>query len=296
VISFLKKQGDFMQLQPDYIYKKEIYDFDGTYLLDKHLTIQRDYNFLHYHNVFEIGMVVEGNGTFLINNQIKYFSKGDISVMYPGDFHITNSVGTDNSIWDYILVDITSLIAENPSMFDELGIVLEPKKMCSNVFSEDRYPIIHQYVRQLFSLLSEKPALFEISLRGLFTLLLTEIYRNTEDNEDRLMGQKNINTIIPAITYISRHYNEEITAEKLSEICSLSQTHLRRNFKNLLGFSPFEYIYRLRITAAKSLLKSTQMPITRIAQEIGYESQTSFNNHFKQFTGITPSEYRKKNL
>ena len=82
-----------MQLQPDYIYKKEIYDFDGTYLLDKHLTIQRDYNFLHYHNVFEIGMVVEGNGTFLINNQIKYFSKGDISVMYPGDFHITNSEG-----------------------------------------------------------------------------------------------------------------------------------------------------------------------------------------------------------
>ena len=285
-----------MQLQPNYIYKQEIYKFDGTYLVDKHLTLEKNYNYMHSHNVFEIGRVVKGNGTFLINNKIKYFSEGDISVMYPGDFHITNSIGPDSSVWDYILIDIDTLIAENPSTFNELDIVLVPKKLCSNVFSNDRYPAILQYVHQLFTVLTEKPILYEASARALFTLLLTEIYQNTSDNEDRFIDHKNINTIIPAITYISKHFNEEITSEKLSEICSISQTHLRRQFKNSLGFSPFEYIYMMRITAAKSLLKSTQIPITLISQEVGYESQTSFNNHFKHFTGTTPSEYRKKHI
>lgn len=287
-----------MKLQPYLIHKKEFYNFDGAYLVDKKLEIKRDYDFVHYHNVFEIGIVIKGNGTFLINNQIKYFSEGDISVMYPGDFHITNSVGSSNSVWDYILIDANKLISENPAFFEMLGDVLEPKNQCSNVFSSDKYPLVHQYVHQLHSELTAQKDYFDFSAKNLFSLLLIEIYRNstndTQNAHDISTDKGIIHAIIPAITYISKHYKENITSSTLSNACSISQTHLRRLFKNYFGISPFKYIYKVRITAAKSLLCSTNISITDIAQEVGYLSQTSFNNHFKHFTGITPSEYRKK--
>lgn len=284
-----------MQLQPFTDYRTDIYTFENAFLVDTCLEIEPINDYIHRHNVFELGIVLKGNGTFLINNEIKSFKEGDISVIYPGDWHISNSIDNNKTLWNYILIDATKLIAENPSLYAECPKAFYPDKVCSNVFSKEKSPIINDYVIRLYNELTAKEFASDAMSRYLFGSLLIEIYRQTNSNANISQDiAQNIEPIIPALSYITTHYTEDITCAQLAETCYISQTHLRRLFRMHLGMSPFEYIYKFRITAAKTLLRTTSLTVLEISQSVGYQSQTSFTKHFKQFTGTTPLKYKIK--
>ena len=129
----------------------------------------------------------------------------------------------------------------------------------------------------------------------LTTKLMIEIHRLTHDSsQTQIQYKSGYNKILPAISYLSTHFNEEIRSKQLADICFLSETHFRRIFKACTGLSPLDYLYQIRISSAKALLKSNTLSILEICYGIGYSSQTSFNKHFKHYTGLTPSEYIKK--
>lgn len=126
----------------------------------------------------------------------------------------------------------------------------------------------------------------------LTTELLVEIRRYYSDkNQGFTSNSREYLSILPAISYISAHYAENINSKQLADICYLSQTHFRRLFKEAIGTSPLDYTYQVRVAAAKALLRTKKMSVSEIALEVGYTSQTSFNKHFKRFTGKTPKEY-----
>ena len=56
-----------------------------------------------------------------------------------------------------------------------------------------------------------------------------------------------------------------------------------------------EYLNNTRIKAAQQLLLTTHMPISEISEQAGYESHTHFSRVFKQFTNLSPMQYRKAN-
>lgn len=60
--------------------------------------------------------------------------------------------------------------------------------------------------------------------------------------------------------------------------------------------SPFEYLYHVRIKAAINLLQSTRLPVSEIAERVGYQSLSSFNRHFLRIVGTSPLAYRKQRM
>jgi AraC-like DNA-binding protein len=94
-------------------------------------------------------------------------------------------------------------------------------------------------------------------------------------------------------TYIDRHFCEPLTLRTISEALGLSESYVSHAFKNMLGYSPMQYVLRRKIGEAQTLLISTDYSITRIAQMVGYDSQSHFNQRFSRYVGISPSRFRK---
>lgn len=94
--------------------------------------------------------------------------------------------------------------------------------------------------------------------------------------------------------YIHRHLHEQIYISELAEQVYLNEQYLARLFKKTLGLSILEYITQERLRLAKELLRSTDRPINRVADSVGYDNYSYFTRLFKRETGMTPQEYRQR--
>jgi AraC family transcriptional regulator, activator of mtrCDE len=98
--------------------------------------------------------------------------------------------------------------------------------------------------------------------------------------------------IAPALDHLGAHMSEPVRVQDLAALCHMSAPNLRRWFHRILAVSPHEYLTQLRTQMGAALLTGTDRPIVRIAGEIGYESLSSFNRHFRRQMGTTPREWR----
>ena len=73
----------------------------------------------------------------------------------------------------------------------------------------------------------------------------------------------------------------------------MSRSHFSALFKQLNGISPWDYIVSRRISHAANLLRTTSLPITRVAADCGFNTTANFNYAFRKQINKTPSEYRR---
>ncbi|MBQ4518748.1 MAG: helix-turn-helix transcriptional regulator [Clostridia bacterium] len=99
--------------------------------------------------------------------------------------------------------------------------------------------------------------------------------------------------VSPAIEYINRYYNSEITPKVLAKLCLMSESYFRSQFRKHMGVSPLKYRESVRISWAKQYLATNLFSITEIAEKLGYCDIYHFSKVFRQHCGITPSEYKK---
>ncbi len=86
----------------------------------------------------------------------------------------------------------------------------------------------------------------------------------------------------------------ELNLQQLAERLMVSYSKFRKDFKNVTGLSPNQYLLGLRIRKAGELLQSTSLSMSEVAALAGFDSVYYFSKYFKKSTGISPSLYRKK--
>ena len=91
---------------------------------------------------------------------------------------------------------------------------------------------------------------------------------------------------------LDRSYSEPITIEDLSREVALSPFHLIRSFRHVYKKTPHQYLVGQRIAKAKELLRNSEMSVTDICMEVGFESLGSFSTLFRKVVGLAPSAYR----
>ena len=94
--------------------------------------------------------------------------------------------------------------------------------------------------------------------------------------------------------YINDHYTSDIRMDFLAQIACISQAKLKYVFKNIYHMSIQQYIVTRRITQAEHLLRDTILPVSEIAEMVGYKYIGSLSDMFRQHTGMSPTEYRGK--
>lgn len=119
-------------------------------------------------------------------------------------------------------------------------------------------------------------------LYGLLLQLFKTAYVPRE-KKDRLQS---------AMQHILSHYHDPtITNDSLAELCGMSTVYFRKSFEKTYGVSPIRYLHNYRLQKAKDLLRSDYGTIAQVAESTGYASVYHFSKMFKQYTGLSPSQY-----
>ncbi len=91
---------------------------------------------------------------------------------------------------------------------------------------------------------------------------------------------------------LNESYDTPISIKELSREVALSPFHLIRSFRRAYKQTPHQYVVDQRINKAKELLRNSNLSVTDICFEVGYESLGSFSTLFRKLTGLSPQAYR----
>ena len=93
--------------------------------------------------------------------------------------------------------------------------------------------------------------------------------------------------------WIAENFSLAVSLQDSADIAMLSPEHFLRLFKRAYGMTPHHYLTAVRIDAACRLIRETNLDITNICAQTGFESLSSFSALFKQRKGLSPSQYRR---
>lgn len=94
--------------------------------------------------------------------------------------------------------------------------------------------------------------------------------------------------------FIRNHYQESITNERLAFTFNYHYNYITRAMKQMYGMTPNEYVTKVRIDQAKSLLLNTHLTVSAIAEHVGFENIPYFSNCFSKHVGLSPSQFRNQ--
>lgn len=251
---------------------------------------------IHTHDQFEIGYCVSGNGIFFVRDKIYPFKGGDISVIFPGERHIAQTIAAEKTIWYFLSIDMDKMYSFDMMHTSELyhRFISNPANH-GGIFRGGENPEIEEIIKTLVDEILEKPVEYVYMCRVLLSKLILLMTRSPLNEGEKSAAEMSGEPIMPAILYIISHYDTDVQASELAEMCHLSEGHMRRLFVSALGYSPLEYLHRIRINYACALLHSDSgQSVCSIAEEVGYTTLSSFYRRFKKYVGCMPGEYEKK--
>ena len=142
---------------------------------------------------------------------------------------------------------------------------------------------------------AEKDICYKLPIRANIYHMMTALLRyycGSKDELDRMIYH-NVLRLRPVIAYIDEHFKEKIYIEELSDMINVSPDYFTKMFKESIGKTPIDYINGMRINYAMELLCSTDIPMSDIADSIGFCNPNYFHKIFKQYMVTSPLAYRK---
>ena len=256
----------------------------GDKLGNRHIAVKRHtYSTYpqHWHNYFEIEIVLEGAGTHILNGTTYPICKGDIYLLTPVDFHEINSTNPIE------LINIS---------FDEVWLTENIQTLLyTSDFAKMRRFHGEDYAHLIMvaELLQYECASGTQYANQLLDYLLRRFMLRETDPNDPIPNLEQLSGIKKAASYIDLHFREKITLELLSAISGYSPTYFSELFRKFTGETYIERVTTLRINYAKALLVNG-LSVSEACSESGFGSLSNFLAVFKVKCGMPPSQYRKQ--
>lgn len=244
---------------------------------------------MHAHEDFvEIILICSGSSEYLIHDKKYFIQPGDLLVYNAGVVHDEIS-GPEMEIGSYC-VAIGGLhmpgLRANALLPDDAGYVF-PTGKCF----DDLRILFEMMFRNLASGEPRAEAFCHSLMHALLVKVLAvmdgvDAIEEKPVEEPHILGWR-------IKKYIDQHYVEPITLQSMGEALHISPYYLSHVFKQMSGYSPVQYLLRRRIGEAQTLLITTDLSITRIAEMVGYDTQSYFNLQFTKNVGMPPNKYRQ---
>lgn len=101
-------------------------------------------------------------------------------------------------------------------------------------------------------------------------------------------------TLQNAISYIINNWDKPFSVKDLASNCCISESGVYHLFKKQLGQSPVSFLNSIKVNQAIRFLETTDYSISKISNLSNFNSENHFRKVFAEFTGVTPSKYRKQ--
>ena len=179
--------------------------------------------------------------------------------------------------------------SEVSHILDDFGLPKDDMVFFAGVSSD-----YESYFRKMIRELQTKRANYEEFLRLDLKRIFLTVNRYIKENNDA--GTEILSEVERAIRYFNDNYNQRIVIEEYAKERAMTVNWFIEKFRAITKLTPVQYILSLRITNAKNLMDNTDYNITQVAEAVGYNDSMYFSRVFKKHTGMSPTEYKKRNL
>ncbi len=280
---------------------------EHSFVIGKEISLC-DMEVLHRHDFFEIMLVVNGDMTVHIENELLELHPGDLYLLNRNVRHYEEFRGTFQAAYFSISASFAELL---PTSFQ--GTFHAPvkilrffrKNLSDDVQKNKEYLLfrsmdllppptrpyqIWENIRQ--ELLLKEPG-YELFLLGWFSRLFSAMedpasYHITQHNLGTVSQKDLSNEIMDYIHTVKR----KVTRAEIAKNLSYNSDYLNRIFLQQTNCSITDYSQKVCMIEAARLLTSTSMSISNIITRLGYQNRTHFNRLFRETYGETPLEYR----
>lgn len=250
---------------------------------------------MHYHDFAELSFVIEGDGTETINGLTHKLRPGTMSLLLPHHIHELGGSSASPVKLYSCMFDIHILFG-NPYE-DYLNrwihkIGSELPSFCH--FEGERLNAANDLISQIVKEYRQTNLGRDAVLRGKLIELVTLFLRALLDGGEPSAVQQSHSKMRAwnILRYIHLHYNEPITLNSISSHFNLHASYISRMFKEHTGKTVGDYMHELRISRATTLLRASEMSISDICLEVGYDNYRTFARVFREHRGMSPSDYR----
>lgn len=236
----------------------------------------------HWHEHHEFVYITNGTGLFIINGEQLSVCNGDLIVATPNTLHtLLSDQGID---YHCLLIRPDFFASDNIDTLSFKSLVKNDAAI-GEIFTE----LKREYVNDA--------AASDIMKKSIVYKLIAHLARNhlrsflsKDDIERRSAALSRMKRIED---FVSQNYKNKISTLHLAKIFYVSENHFCRLFKNTVGISPIDYINEYRVGKAELLLQKTDLTISEVANEVGFENVNYFSRVFRKIKRISPSEYRR---
>ena len=193
--------------------------------------------------------------------------------------HQLRSLSFPMAQWQNVLDEAT----DGQFSFDRLGIY-------GGTFTS---PAVRSALRNLWALCDEEGAPSRLLAQAAGCEILAELYRLGGAPFTSAKGGLAPWAQRRSLELMRARLSEDISLDELAAEARLSSFHFARMFKQSLGVPPRVYLTQLRMERACELLEQTDLPVTEIAQEVGYSSNQVLARIFTKHQRMTPTDYRR---
>ncbi|MEJ8305984.1 helix-turn-helix domain-containing protein [Saccharibacillus sacchari] len=256
---------------------------------------------LHRHVDFsELVIVLSGNAKHIVNNEESFIKKGNAFVINgatehgyrePHDFRICN-----------IMYRPEMLEAIGPDLRTSNGFqalfVLQPLYSDMRAHS-DKLSLPIAGVEHVAALVSTMVSEYESKQQGRQTMLIARfmelvVYLCRHYDTQSREAPDSLSHLANAVSYMEDHYLEALSLEQIAVRSGVSVRHLNRMFKAYYQTTPVAYLQSLRLERSRMLLKHSDLPVTQISYECGFNDSNYFTRQFTKAYGMSPKAYRQK--
>lgn len=246
----------------------------------------------HYHDGFELHLVLNGRARFLLADQVVRTDPGTLLIIPPGVAHQL-IVATDKT-FERVFVNFHQSVLQP-------YVIQHPEAFAPFVMPETAPIALHFSGSALTALVGQLAALEQAcvaptwpKLRAELALIsvcmtLTDAYQHDATLAHSAFSEYAADFDQMA-GYLRKHYAEALRLDDLAAHFFISAATINRIFKHTVGMTPMQYLAYLRINQALLGLAAGQ-PIPAVAKAVGYADATSFSRRFKQIKGCPPKHF-----
>ena len=233
---------------------------------------------LHFHKNYEVIYVIRGKAVCSINGKTKTLEQGEFALCLSNEIHSIRSLG-ESRIWIGVFsIDFISEFARHQN--GKSGVDFSFK--CSE--STTKYLLDNLIKDKLSDVFVIKSCLYALCSEYLKQIPLQKAVKK----KSSVMGA--------IVEYVEKNYKSTISLSTISQSLGYDYCYFSKIFRQLFSMNFNEYLNIYRFNAACALLIESDMSITGISYESGFQSVRSFNNTFKRYSGVSPSEWRRRSF
>lgn len=247
----------------------------------------------HQHqDMLEICFLSKGHQVYIVGEKEYELFGGDVFIAYPNEIHGTGEKPEEKGVLYWMILrkpqpgkDYLGLkFNEAAALFSELESIPNRRFQGGSDCDFKLRQIIQTYFQPITLLTRIEIANLIVSF--LLTIVQKAKHKSIREYSDR---------ISLVVKYINDSIFETVDLEYLASMSNLSLSRFKHLFKEEVGIPPSEYIVRMKLNIAQTLLKDCKLTIKDIAYDLDFSSPAYFSTVFKQYFGITPHEYQKCN-